>query len=150
MQFPPLDIEKVNKLINEIKESVERLKEFQKLSLEEFESGKDNYAIVEHHLRRSLEGIISLATHILSRIPGGGKAKDYTESILFLGKFGVIPRNFAEKIKGMASYRNRLVHLYWDISHKEIYQKVKNELEDFEKFCEYILKYIKSTKSSQK
>ena len=56
MKLPPIDEEKVTKLIREIQESVERLKELKKLSLEEFLSNKDNYAICEHHLRKALEG----------------------------------------------------------------------------------------------
>jgi len=68
-EAPPIDKEKVTKLIKEIQESTERLKKLRKLSLKEFLSDKDNYAICEHHLRRALEGVLSLATHILSRLP---------------------------------------------------------------------------------
>jgi len=137
----PIDEEKVTKLIKEIQESVERLKKLKKLSLEEFLSDKDNYAICEHHLRRALEGVLSLTTHILSRLPIT-KPKDYTEALIKLGEAEIIPVEFAQKIKGMAGYRNRLVHLYWEVSPEEIYGKLQ-EIEDFEKFCEYILKYLK-------
>jgi len=147
MKLPPIDEEKVTKLIREIQESVERLKELKKLSLEEFLSDKDNYAICEHHLRRALEGVLSLATHILSRLPIG-KPKDYTEALIKLGEAKVIPFEFAQKIKGMAGYRNRLVHLYWEVTPKEIYEKLQ-EIEDFEKFCAYILKYLKEKRSEK-
>jgi len=123
MKLPPIDKEKVTKLIREIQESVERLKELKKLSLEEFLSHKDNYAICEHHLRKALEGVLSLATHILSRLPIE-KPKDYTDALIKLGEAKVIPFEFAQKIKGMAGYRNRLVHLYWEVTPEEIYEKL--------------------------
>lgn len=147
MKFVKIDEEKVIKLIGEIQESVSRLKELRSLSLEEFLSDKDNYAICEHHLRVAMESVISLGTHILSRLPLK-KAADYTEIILSLGKAGVIPINFSIKIKGMAGYRNRLVHLYWEVTPEEIYEKIKN-IDDFEKFSEYILKYLKKTKNKK-
>jgi len=147
MKLPPIDEEKVTKLIRKIQESTERLKELKKLSLEEFLSEKDNYAICEHHLRRALEGVLSLATHILSRLPIE-KPKDYTEALIKLGEAKVIPVSFAQKIKGMAGYRNRLVHLYWEVTPEEIYEKLQ-EIEDFEKFCEYILKYLKSQRNNR-
>ena len=62
-----------------------------------------------------------------------------------MGEAKVIPFEFAQKIKGMAGYRNRLVHLYWEVTPEEIYEKLQ-EIEDFEKFCEYILKYLKEIK----
>ncbi|MCD6271237.1 DUF86 domain-containing protein [bacterium] len=124
MKLPPIDEEKVTKLIREIQESVERLKGLKRLSLEEFLSDKDNYAICEHYLRRALEGVLSLATHILSRLPIE-KPKDYTETLIKLGEAKVIPFEFAQKIKGMAGYRNRLVHLYWEVTSEEIYENFK-------------------------
>ncbi len=48
----------------------------------------------------------------------------------------------------MAGYRNKLVHLYWEVASEEIYEKLQ-EIEDFEKFCKYILiseKYLKEIK----
>jgi len=119
-----------------------------KLSLKEFLSDKDNYAICEHHLRRALEGVLSLATHILSRLPIE-KPKNYTDALIKLGEAKVIPFEFAQKIKGMAGYRNRLVHLYWEVTPEEIYEKLQ-EIRDFEKFCEYILKYLKGLKENKK
>lgn len=146
MKYPSIDKEKVKTLIAEIQESLARLSGFRDISLEDFKNDKDNYAIAEHHLRRALEGVLSLGTHILSRIPGGAKAKDYTEVLLSLGKFKVLPTDFAQKIRQMAGYRNRLVHLYWEVTEEEMLDKIKTRLDDFEKFCEFILKYLKKNK----
>jgi len=44
----------------------------------------------------------------------------------------------------MAGYRNRIVHLYWKIEPKELLSVIKENLEDFEKFIEYIDKFIKN------
>ena len=43
----------------------------------------------------------------------------------------------------MAGYRNRLVHLYWEVTDEEMLEKIKDRLDDFDMFCKYILEYVK-------
>lgn len=144
MKYAPLDISKVKNLISEIEENAAALKEFSSMPLEEFKADKKNYGLCEHYLRRALEGVLTIGTHILSRLPV--KTKDYQEIILSLGKLGIIPNDFAEKNKQLASYRNRMVHIYWEISQDEIYEIIKEHLADIEKFCEYYLDYARKQK----
>ncbi|MBU4141650.1 DUF86 domain-containing protein [Patescibacteria group bacterium] len=144
MQYAPLDISKIKNLISEIEENVLALKEFSSMPFEEFKADKKNYGLCEHHLRRALEGVLTIGTHILSRLPV--KTKDYQEIILSLGKLGIIPNDFAEKNKKLASYRNRMTHIYWEISSKEIYEITQEHLADIEKFCEYYLDYARKQK----
>lgn len=135
--------EKVIKLIGEIQQAREELGRFEKMSIDEFILSRDNYAIGEHYLRRALEGILSISTHLVSRLPGGVKSKDYTEVIVTLGDFEVIPKEFAARIRGMAGYRNRLVHLYWNVTPKELYEKISGELKDIDMFVDYIIQYLR-------
>jgi len=144
MKYAPLDIDKIKNLVSEIQENITALKEFSSMPLEEFKADRKNYGLCEHHLRRALEGILTIGTHILSRLPA--KTKDYQEIILFLGKLEIVPEDFAEKNKQLASYRNRMTHIYWEISSDEIYKITKEHLEDIEKFCEYYLDYIRKRK----
>lgn len=44
----------------------------------------------------------------------------------------------------MAGYRNRMVHLYHEISAKEIYEILKNHLSDIEKFIVEIVSFIEA------
>lgn len=104
--------------------------------------------IGEHYLRKALEGILSVSTHIVSRLPGGVKSKDYTEVIVTLGDFEVLPKEFARKIRGLAGYRNRLVHLYWKVTPEELHEKVSRELQDIDMFVEYILQYLRGDSSA--
>jgi uncharacterized protein YutE (UPF0331/DUF86 family) len=46
----------------------------------------------------------------------------------------------------LASYRNRLVHLYWKIGEEELLSVIKERFEDIEKFIDYIEKFIKKSK----
>lgn len=42
----------------------------------------------------------------------------------------------------MVSLRNRLVHVYLEVSPEKLYQFITTELDDFEKFIKIILKYV--------
>jgi len=53
-----------------------------------------------------------------------------------LGKRGIIDQKFAEdKLVEMAGYRNRLVHFYEEITPKELYQIITQDLNDLEIFA---------------
>lgn len=111
------------------------------LSLEDFLSNPDNYAIAEHHLRRSLESLFDLGRHIIAK-KGLGKPENYSQIVELLGQHTIIPHEFSNKIKGMAGYRNRLVHEYAKINSEEIHYLIRTRLDDFADFCNYIIQYL--------
>jgi len=43
----------------------------------------------------------------------------------------------------MARFRNILVHRYWEVNEKKVYQYAKENLVDFEKFIEIVSKNFK-------
>jgi uncharacterized protein YutE (UPF0331/DUF86 family) len=138
-----IDKEKIIERIGDIKSALNELKKYRKMDLKEFLSNKDNYPLASYWLRIALEAMLVIGTHILSRLPFNGRKKDYTQVILSLGDYNVLPKDFAQKIKGLASYRNRLVHLYWKIGEEELLSVIKERFEDIEKFIDYIEKFIK-------
>ena len=137
------DKEKIIERIGDIKNAVLELEKFQKMDLDEFLKDNDNYNLSAYHLRIAIEAVLTIGTHILSRIPQNGKKKDYTQVILSLADYGVLPKDFSQKIKGMAGYRNRLVHLYWKVEPKELLTVIKENMGDLEEFISHIEKFLK-------
>lgn len=142
MNKDTLNKEKINARIEDIKSSKEELERFRDMETGEFESNKDNYAIASYHLRVAIEAVLTIGTHILSRMPSNGKDKDYTQVVLPLADHEVIPKDFAEKIKGMAGYRNRLVHLYWEVTPEELLSIIKEDIDDLTEFVEHIKEFL--------
>ena len=106
------------------------------------EFGGLEYDASQLRLQRALEGVFSISSHILSRIPGG-QASKYSEIALNLGKYKIVDRDFAENtLVKMAKYRNRLVHFYDEITPKEIYDIIQNHLGDFDIFLAAIKKVL--------
>jgi len=129
--------------IGAIREDVARLKLIRTLSLSEFKINPDNYAVAEHHLRRASESVLDIGRHIIAK-SDFGKAMDYTEIIDILGQNNVIPLKFAKEFRKIGGFRNRLVHVYWNVSPEELYNVIKNDLNKLTDFCRYILKYIEN------
>jgi len=128
----PVNIPKIRNILAQIEEGIRELETLSKLSLTDFLSDKRNYIVAEHYLRRSLEGILTIGSHFLSRI--NAKTKDYQQIILSLGEHGLIPKDFAERNKNLAGYRNRLVR---EITPEELYTVINQHLNDLIEFCKY-------------
>ena len=127
--------------ISIIKNSLKRLKEISELSKQEFIKNDDYFATTEHHLRRALEAVLDLGRHICVK-EDFGQPQDYTEVFDILNSGGVLSKEFTESIRGMAGYRNRLVHMYNQVDKEEIYQILQQRLDDFETFIEEVMNYI--------
>lgn len=128
-------------LIAEIRKSVGRLKEISLMDFETFNENSDNFAIAEHHLRKTLEIVLDIGRHIIAR-QGLGRPTTYTQIFDILGQKGVLPQNFVASTRGLPGYRNRLVHIYHEVTSEEIFEIVSTRLVDIEEFCRLIVQYI--------
>lgn len=137
----PLNTQKIRNILADIEFNLKELRSLVSSGFEEFRSDRKNYGLAEHYLRRTLEGILTIGSHILSRLPA--KTKDYKQIILSLGEYGIIPVEFAERNKRLASYRNRLVHLYWEVTMDELFTVINQYLEDLYLFCRYFQEVLK-------
>lgn len=144
MHYAPLDVAKIRDLIADIQKCVKRLEEFSVMETSEFQSNSDEYGLAEHYFRRALEGVLTIGTHILSRLPV--KTKDYQDIIVELGKNGIVPTEFVEKNKKLAGYRNRMVHLYWEITAEELHSILRQHVSDIDAFCEYFQEVVRNPK----
>ncbi len=139
----PLNREVLQSRISYIEDSLESLARFKGISFEQFHSNTDNFRIAFYDLHRALEAILDIGTHILSRIPGA-RPSSYKEIPRLLEKNKIIPSDFAlNEFTKMAGYRNRMVHFYGEVTEKEIYNIIQEELRDFSTFCAYIESLLK-------
>lgn len=141
MQKNSVDKEVILDRLDHIQRSLERLGEMKELTLGRFML-EDNFAIAEHYLRYALEAVFDICAHILARIPGA-EVGEYKVMAREMGKQKILPTDFAEgPLQEMAGYRNRLTHFYFEITPKEMYAIIKNDLGDLETFMKYMKKLI--------
>jgi uncharacterized protein YutE (UPF0331/DUF86 family) len=134
----PLNKDVLHARISYIEDSLKSLERFKGMPYDEFHSNSDHFRIAFYDLHRALEAVMDIGSHILSRIPGA-RPTSYKDIPRFLGKYKIIPADFTTvALTKMAGYRNRMVHFYGEITEKEIYNIIQEELQDFYTFLAYI------------
>src|SRR3989338_5079667 len=132
----PLPVERETVLVrlNGIEGELVELQNLSKIPFQEFADGV-GFKLSQYHLHRALEGVFHIIAHILSRVPGGHEGGGYKDLARLFGEKGFIERSFAKKnLVSIAGYRNRLVHFYAEISPKEIFKLLHENLGDVETF----------------
>ena len=140
MVISNLNIKLIEDRIGLINRSITRLQKLSSLREETFLDG-DTPAIAESYIRRSLEAIFDIGRHIIARTAGKGIV-EYKEVANALGTAGVVTKDLAERLKLMAGYRNRLIHFYHEITNRELFLIVKNNLSYMENFVKEIKTFI--------
>ena len=136
-----IDHKRILDLIANVRKSLRRLREFSSMSPDDFRSDYDNFAVAEHHLRKVLETVLDIGRHIIAR-QGLGRPEDYTQIFEILGQEGVLPEDYVKRNRGLPGYRNRLVHIYHEVTSEEIFEIIQTKLSDLDEFCKLIIEYI--------
>ncbi|MEW6662647.1 MAG: type VII toxin-antitoxin system HepT family RNase toxin [Bacillota bacterium] len=138
----PVDKLLVKQRLAYMEEYLTELKLLAEMPKEDFLT-KRNAAAGESFLRRSLEAVFDIGRHILAKAGRPDLAMEYKSIARGLHEEGIIGRGLAEKLLKMAGYRNRLVHLYHQVSVEELYGIICNELADIQQFKDEITAYLR-------
>jgi uncharacterized protein YutE (UPF0331/DUF86 family) len=119
------------------------LYEIKAISESDFNNDKHRQSSVKYNFIVAIEAAIDVANHLISK-QGFRAPEDYADTFRILADNNIIEADFALELEKMARFRNRLVHIYWDIDTKEIWNILQTRLEDFEKYISKIGTYIAS------
>jgi len=101
----------------------------------------------ERYLQMSIESCINLGNRIISLAQFDKKIpppESYADVFRKLGNLiEDMSSQFINDLVSMARFRNRLVHLYWEVRPEEVYDFLKLHIGDFVKFRDYIVSYLK-------
>jgi uncharacterized protein YutE (UPF0331/DUF86 family) len=137
-----MNLEKITNKIIQLDEYLKILKQIGKTDKDAFI--KDNILIgsAKYYLQVSIEVCLDVASHIIAserfRAP-----KDYADSFSVLNEAGIISSDLCNKLRQMAKFRNRLVHLYGEIDNEYIYEFLKSDLDDITQFKKTIIHLLK-------
>ncbi|KGM98409.1 hypothetical protein Z968_00210 [Clostridium novyi A str. 4552] len=98
---------------------------------------------IERGVQISIECILDISNIIISSLDME-KPDTYRECILILAKENILPKKFAKEVANMVSFRNILVHDYMRVDEQIMVDILKNHLNDFGKFMNYINEWIKT------
>lgn len=95
---------------------------------------------VERGLQLCAQNALDIATHLAAS--AGRDAPDYASALDVLGELGVLPAEFAARFRGVAGFRNVLVHGYLAVDHERVHQLLNSGLDDFVEFARHVESYL--------
>ena len=137
--------DKVEGILANLKGYMEKLSKLAALRREEFLADFTKVESAKHLFQVSVECCLDVSNHIIAserfRAP-----KNYAESFEILAEQGILPKTFLPTLRQMVQFRNRLVHLYWEIDAEIVYEILQKNLGNFDVFTKYIVNYIAGQK----
>lgn len=130
MKFDP---GRILKLTGEIRRAMNNLQELGNLSQREFLADKHKVSSAKYNLIIAIEGIVDICNHLISqnRLPA---PDDYADAIKIMKEAGAFEHEFAETLTRMVRFRNRLVHLYWEVDDAMVYDLARTRIDDIDNF----------------
>jgi uncharacterized protein YutE (UPF0331/DUF86 family) len=95
---------------------------------------------VERGLQLCAQNALDVATHVAAGL--GQDVPDYASSIDVLADTGVLPRDFAFSFRGVAGFRNVVVHGYLDVDVELLHRLLNHHLGDFETFSRQVEDFL--------
>jgi len=134
--------EVIENRLKKLQDYLEKLVELKSINKNEFISDFRNSNSAKYLLQVSIESCLDIANHIIAsekfRSPD-----DYADSFRILNEQKIVPDSLIDRLIEMAKFRNRIVHIYWEVDEDLVYDIIQNYLNDFELFIQSILKVLK-------
>jgi uncharacterized protein YutE (UPF0331/DUF86 family) len=135
-------IEKVLSKFQQIDEYLSILRKISNTPKETFLVDKILLGSAKYYLQISIECCLDVANHIIAseklRAP-----RDYADTFMVIQEEGLISSELGNRLRQMAKFRNRLVHLYGEIDNDYIYEYIKGDLKDIKEYKTLIIKRYK-------
>jgi len=136
-----VDPERTQKLVGIMRESVRLLQDIRMMGESEFHRDIHKQSSAKYNFIVAIEAAIDLANHLISkralRAP-----EDYADVFKVLADASVIDKEFSIELAKMARFRNRLVHLYWEVDIAEVWKIIQTRLGDFEEYISQLGSYL--------
>ena len=125
----------------ELDQYLGQVKEYARISVEEYLSSWKTQRIIERTLQMMIETCVDIAGHFISdkafRTP-----TSYSDTFKVLHENGVLTTSLFAKMEKMAKFRNIVVHHYDTIDAEIVVGILRRELDDFSDFEKAIIRLL--------
>jgi uncharacterized protein YutE (UPF0331/DUF86 family) len=133
-----VDKAKLDQMLSNLRAYLGVLRELAGVPRERFIDDPDKIGNAKYHLVIAIECCVDIANHIIAsenfRFP-----KDNADSFVVLTECGVLDPAAKNALRAMARFRNRLVHVYWDVDDARVYEYLQDGLGDIAHFGDTIV-----------
>jgi len=126
------------------------LKDARQIPFDKFQGDSIYRGSSERYLHLAIESCLNIGNRVLalSQLEKPVKTPEtYADIFKELYHLGVVrDPDLMERLVRMAKFRNRLVHLYWELNAETIYQILQDHLSDLDQFKESVVEYLKENR----
>jgi uncharacterized protein YutE (UPF0331/DUF86 family) len=143
-----------------IKEQLKRLNQYylqlvniRQTSSEDFISDDIKYAAAERILQTAIESCINVGNRLISLLQFEQPVQtpeSYADIFIIMRNLNIIDSEFSEQLVKMAKFRNRLVHLYWNIDPEETYRILHENIDDLKTFQNNVVDFLNKRNNKKK
>lgn len=137
-----MDKNRILSKLDEIDRYVNELSEIKPESLKEYQSSIKEKRACERLVQIAIESVMDVCNIIVSDMKLG-LPEDEDDVIKKLETNKIIRKEVSLLLSKMKGMRNILVHKYGEVEDELVFESISQELEDFDKFKEEILSFIK-------
>ena len=137
--------EKIEGLLEKLKVYLTQLNELKNLPKDEFLQKFTNVNSAKYLFQVAIECCLDIANHLVSS-EGYRAPQDYKDIFKVLNENKIISDDFYEIAVAMAKFRNRLVHLYWEVDADKVYDYLQSNLGYFDQYAKSILIFMDKNK----
>lgn len=142
--------DRIKEYMENMERQLEDLTPYQSKNKEFFLDIKNTMEIkaVKFSLACAIQDLCRISLHITSGLNLWKVRNSLSEAILALGDAEIIPKEFAQEIKWMPSFRNRLIHDYLpnEFDAERLFTNLQN-LDVFRRFCKYIQQWLEEDRN---
>jgi len=119
--------------IRELSDTLDDWERYLDIPLEQLKSDRDTRNMVLHAMLVSIQSSIDIATEIIAK-KGLRRPASYRDTFGILSEAGILSLDLARTLSDLASFRNVLVHTYWDLDLVQVYSILQRDLPLLQKF----------------
>lgn len=128
------------------------LLESRKVPYDEFIANPVHYGSTERFFHLAIESCLNIGNRLIALYQFSKPVNTpdtYADIFKEMHRLGVVESDFLDRLVQMAKFRNRLVHLYWELDRDTIYGFLQNNLDDFKLFQQKVVDYLNSNELSE-
>jgi uncharacterized protein YutE (UPF0331/DUF86 family) len=132
----------VNNQLRRLEEYLDRLLDIRSRGKEALLGDDLLRGAAERYLQIAIETVLNIGNHIIA-VRGLRLPEDYADIFRILGEAGIVDASLVPRFVEMAKFRNRLVHLYWEMQKEQVWKILEDDLGDIAAFQSLVLSLLK-------
>lgn len=138
-----LDKESIREKLIKLEKTIKLLERYKSVAREDFLVDFTVNSAAQHNLILGIEIIVDVGHHLLNEV-FQAHPKEYQEVIEMLGEYEIVPEKFSAQNRGMAKFRNLIIHQYIKVDLKKVYRYLQKAPGIFRRFAGYYLEFLES------